>query len=412
MLKDILEKNINFIKSRDKDESAPFQFKGKLVITGEKNGEIFHRDEGDNVVTIWAKHATMHLLTSESYSSHGNKIDADGTTKVFSSRSINDADHALEVLNADGTMMSDEQYLGDNTNYYASGYHKHLTRPANMVLDSSGGDDISNGGFQYPFFPTKMLFGTGVEYANWAAVAAAGRNGADSDITSYAHPKNGSWNQTDFDNLISESSNYYSDGWDEGTKNLIRSRTVNDVYSGVLSGSTPVETDHAVIGAIKDATYRGVADSAKLEVVDGKSFARGSYRGIGRPAFVYAKRGRFFREGSEASLTAGSTSGTLSLESKITFSVVLPEQPSGAFYPYNGYTLKMAGLFCDARMLLGNSIPIGDYISTPTPTDLTDQEYANYQKMPAGIMWAKRKIAPIYKSHDVKVTAQWTIYLP
>lgn len=412
MLKDILKKNISIIAGKKKDDPMPFQLKGKLTIIGEKGGEVIHYDEGDNVVTVWAKHATMHLLTSESYSTHGNKLAADGTTMVYSSRSISDSNHIEGVYNIDGTLVSDEQYLGNNANYYDSGYHKHLNRPANLVVDAPGGDDPNNGGFIFPFFPTKMLFGTGVEYTSWADVVAAGRSGPETDITSYVHPKNGAWNENDFNNLILDPENYYSDAWNQGTKSLIRTRTVNDVYSGVLQGALPAETDHGIPGSIKDATYRGTSEFYKLEVVDGKQFARGSYRGIGRPSFVYAKRGRFFREGSEARLQLGSTAGTESLESKITFSVVLPEQPAGDFYPYNGYTLKMAGLFCDVRMLLGNKVPINDYVNMPTETDLTAMEYSNFMKMPGGIMWAKRKIAPIYKSHDVKVTAQWTIYLP
>jgi hypothetical protein len=412
MLKDILKKNINVITGKKKEDPMPFQLKGKLTIIGEKNGEVFHYDEGNNVVTIWAKHSTMHLLTSESYSSHGNKIAADGETMIYSSRSINEAHHQAGIMNLDGTLVSEEQYLGDNANYFGSGMHRHLSRPANMTLEASAGDDLNNGGFIFPFFPTKMLFGTGVEFSSWADVAAAGRNGPETDITSYVHPKNGGWNQNDFNNMIPNQENYYSDIWDQASKNLTRARTVNDVYSGILQGAAPAETDHGIPGAIKDATYRGISEFSKLEVVDGKQFARGSYRGIGRPSFVYAKRGRFFREGSEARLQIGSTAGTEHLESKITFSVVLPEQPDGAFYPYNGYTLKMAGLFCDVRMLLGNKVPVGDYVNMPTETDLTSMEYSNYMKMPGGIMWAKRKIAPIYKSHDVKVTAQWTIYLP
>lgn len=411
MLKDILKKNISIITGKKKNDPMPFTLKGKLTIIGEKNGEMIHYDEGDNVVTVWAKHATMHLLTSESYSTHGNKIATDGTT-VYSSRSIIDSDHIEGVNNIDGSLVSEEQYLGNNVNYYAGSFHKHLNRPANLAIEQSTGDDAENGGFIFPFFPTKMLFGTGVEYTSWDDVVTAGRSGHETDITSYVHPKNGSWNEVDFDNMIDNPENYYSEAWDQAAKSLIKARTVNDVYSGVLQGDLPNEADHGIPGAIKDATYRGTSEFSKLEVVDGKSFARGSYRGIGRPAFVYAKRGRFFRDSSESKLQAGSTSGTESLETKITFSVVLPEQSTGEFYPYNGYTLKMAGLFCDVRMLLGNNVPVGDYVNVPTGTDLTALEYSNYQKMPGGIMWAKRKIAPIYKSHDVKVTAQWTIYLP
>jgi len=394
------------------EELVPFNFEGKLAVIGEKGGKVFHYDEGDNVVTIWAKHATMHLLTSETFSTHGTVLDKTGSELVYSSRSILSGDHQEGIKNADGSIISVEQYLGGNNDYYdtLNGYHKHFNRPANLTINSSSGDAATD--FIFPFFPTKMLFGTGVEFASWDDVRAAGRDGPETDITSYLHPKNGGWDETSFNMNIENLTNYYSNIWNQTEKELTKARTVNDVYSGVVAGATPSEEDYAIPGAIKDATYRGSGESNKLETVDGKQFATGSYRGIGRPSYIFCTRNRFMKEGSEVRLQTGSTAGTTDLESKITFSVVMPEQTTGEFYPYNGYTLKMAGLFADARMLLGNFVPQDDYISAPTESDLTENEYANYQKQPGGIMWAKRKIAPIYKSHDVKITAQWTIYLP
>jgi len=415
MLKDILKNKMGIRatnKTKEQEELMPFNLKGKLTIIAEKDGEVFHYDEGSNVVTIWAKHATMHLLTSETYSTHGNIVEPVESEIVYSSRSILDADHQDGLLNADGSLISGDQYFGDNIDYYDSGngFHSHLNRPANLNIDGSVGDTAN--GFIFPFFPTKMLFGTGVEYANWDAVRAAGRDGAATDITSYVHPKNGGWDQSTFDDKIGNAVNYYSNAWDQGTKELIKARTVNDVYSGVVSGATPSEEDFGIPGAIKDAEYRQSTETSKLETIDGKQFATGAYRGVGRPSYIYCTRNRFMKEGAEVRLQTGSTTGTEDLESKITFTVVMPEQPTGEFYPYNGYTLKIAGLFADARMLLGNKAPIDDYTTAPTETDLTENEYSNYKKMPGGIMWAKRKIAPIYKSHDVKITAQWTIYLP
>jgi hypothetical protein len=354
----------------------------------------------------------MHLLTSETFSTHGTVLDETGSELVYSSRSIVNNDHQEGIKNADGTLVSGDQYLGGNDDYYDSlnGYHKHFNRPANLDVSPSSGDAATD--FIFPFFPTKMLFGTGVEFASWDDVRAAGRDGAETDITSYLHPKNGGWDETSFNMNISNITNYYSNIWNQVDKELTKARTVNDVYSGVVAGATPSEEDFGIPGAIKDATYRGAGEGNKLETVDGKQFATGSYRGIGRPSYIFCTRNRFMKEGSEVRLQTGSTAGTTDLESKITFSVVMPEQTTGEFYPYNGYTLKIAGLFADARMLLGNFVPQDNYVSAPTESDLTENEYANYMKQPGGIMWAKRKIAPIYKSHDVKITAQWTIYLP
>lgn len=417
MLKDILKLRTNKPKKGNSDQ-MPLKLKGRLSITAERNGEVIHYDEGHNVVTVWAKHATMHLLNGENYSTHGDIIDSDdGVTMRYSSRSIDPTEHVAGLNNIDGTVVSEQQYLGDNDDYYDTGLfqHKHFSKPSNLSPDTLIGDNPSTG-FKFPFFPTKMLFGTGVEFTSWDEVILAGRDGAITDITSYMHPKNGGWTEADFNDLLNtntDPTNYYSNVWDAVEKKLTPARTVNDVYSGVIAGSSPIETDFGIPGAIKDATYRGTGETGvKLEEVEGKQFAKESYRGIGKPAYIYVKRDRFMKEGAEVRLQVGTTPETLDLESKITYTTVLPEQPTGEFNPYNGYTLKMAGLFCDARMLLGNFVPENDYPSAPSETDLTGNEYSNYKKMPGGIMFAKRKIAPIYKSHDVKITAQWTIYLP
>ncbi len=398
MLKDILKPR----RKQNASDKMPLKLKGRLTIKAERNGEVIHYDEGDNVVTVWAKHATMHLLSSESFSSHGNVNDSG--TMVYSSRSITPADHALLTDNVDGTLISEEQYLGDNTQYYGTS-HKYLSKADNLdVADPT--DDSTN--FDYSFFPTKMLFGTGVEYSSWADVTSDGKDGDASDITSYQHVKNGGWNQTSFETLLStDPTNYYSNIWD-GSE-LTPARTVNDVYSGVSAGTDPTETDFGIPGAIKDCTFRGGSTETTNKLLadaNGNLFAKDSYRGIGRPSFVYATRGRFMDEDSEVKLSVGSSAGTENLESKITFTVVLPEQEDGEFYPYNGYTLKLAGLFCDARMLLGNSIPDG------SAGDEHADEEDNYKKMPAGIMFAKRKISPIFKSADIRITASWSVYLP
>ena len=47
------------------------------------------------------------------------------------------------------------------------------------------------------------------------------------------------------------------------------------------------------------------------------------------------------------------------------------------FYPYNGFYLKQIGLFCDAGLVFNN-------LSTGS---------IQYNKMPAGMLFAKRNIA-------------------
>lgn len=389
MIKDIFNKNTN------EEDNMNLSLKGKLVVTAEKNGVEVHRDEGDNVVTIFSKHALMHLLTSESFSTHGNTT---GTAIKYSGRSSTAINHSA-TSNIDGTIISSRQYLTDNTNYFDSveSEYSYLSKPPTETTLIPEGSDQSQG-FIFPFFPTKMLFGTGKEYKSWADVPVA-NTGSSSDIYSYQNMNNGSWNESMFDSEINNVNNYYSNTW--GTDSLLQTRTVNDISSGVLSES-PDLYHFGVSGAIKDATYNNsVSDTAKIAISAGKWFAKYSYRGIGRPSFIYARRGRFFDTSSETALSSINGIEQLNSENRITFTIVMPEQTNGEFYPYNGYVLKQAGLFCDSRMVLGNTIPIA------SGTALN-----NYNKMPCGIMWAKRNISPVYKTHDLKIIATWTIYLP
>ena len=416
MLKDDIQKDYEkLLKEKSKEDNMSdnmnMSFKGELEIWATKNGKIIHHDKDHNIVTNWAKHATMHMMTSEAYSTHGNRVLTTGVT-AYTKRE--ESGHILSSANPDGTMISNEQYLGDNTNYYNGGSYKYQTIPnPNVSPDTSPIIGDSNDGFVYPFFPTKMLFGTGVEYRSWQAVADDGRDG--SGLDGYGNPSNGSWTQQSFEDFLIDGnqpiySNYYSALWDGTNYELIRTRTLNDVYSGALTDEiNPItENSFAVKGAIKDATFDGSNALTVLTLNDGKYFAAGSYRGIGQPVFIYATRGPRFMQDGDVLLDIGEVSGTEHLESKITFTIIMPEQPNGEFYPYNGYTLKVAGLFADTAMLLKNTVPTQDNTNND---DVTNLEYSSYAKMPSGLMWATRNISPIYKSHDTQIIAQWTIYL-
>lgn len=419
MLIDNINKEFKKLEKENKDKNmsdkAGMDFKGELEIWAYKKGELIHHDKGHNIITKWAKHATMNMLTSESFSTHGDRILASGATS-YTKRSENSGDHNL-TTNNDGTMISNGQYLADNTDYYdslgSSGtpQYKYKTLPSiDLVSDITKGD-YTNGDytlFKYPYFPTKMLFGTGIEFDSWGSIPAA-NNGTDQ--AGYGNNGNGSWDESSFNLYLTDSpiiSNYYSAQWDGGSYILTPTRTVNDVYAASLS-TTLTDDAFGVKGAIKDGTYTG-QNQAVIEEIDGKWFSSGSYRGIGRPSFIYAKRNdRNMSSGSEAYLELGETVGTTDLNSKITYTVIMPEQTNGEFYPYNGYTLKVAGLFADAAMVLNNTVPIDN--SENDDSLSSNLEYTNYMQQTGGIMWATRNIAPIFKSHDTKIIAQWTIYL-
>ena len=425
MLKDKIEENFDNLSkdsNQDKDynmnENMGLEFKGELEIWAYKNGKLIHHDKEHNIVTKWAKHATMHLLTSESYSTHGDRTVNSAT--AHTARSITGGDHT-DLINNDGTILSNKQYLSTNTDYYdadgdsGTSQYKYWSSPSvDMVADYTNKGDVTNSNdhtlFKYPFFPTKMLFGTGIEYASWADIPAENQG---TDQAGYGNVGNGGWTQGAFDLYLNNTpinSNYFSALWNGTSYELTPTRTVNDVYSAALE-TTLTEESFGVKGAIKDATFTGSTYDPLIQI-DSKWFANSSYRGIGRPSFIYAQRtARFMESNSEVLLEMGETVGTEDLESKITFTVVMPEQTSGEFYPYNGYTLKVAGLYADAAMLLKNTIPANETASENDDSGANNLEYINYKQQPGGILWATRNIAPIFKSHDTKIIAQWTIYL-
>ncbi len=370
MLHDLIMKNVNIIvpSSRNKTNGNFYQLRGEVEIIGTRNGEQFYYDKGHNVVTIWAKHANMHLLTGEVFSNKGQSR-IDGT-------------HSGDT-NSDGTIVSGAQYLtGDSLEWWS--------------VDETG---VANQ--KYAFFPTKMLFGTGKEFENWAAMDG-------SESTYYATTAGGSWTQAAFDANIEDSKNSYSNDFSGDT--LQKRKSINDIYAATLV--TPVITDNSfgITGAIKHSLYETSpmpgGDSAHLEIVSGNFFADDEHKGIGYPCFIYARRdNRFYQSGTEVGLSYDSH-----VENKITFTVTMPEQTganAGKFYPYNGFTLKEAGLFCDAKFILKNTQPTSDGEGDDSP----QEEFDNWMSMPYGIMYAKRYIAPITKSQNVGITARWTLYL-
>ncbi|MFW6281426.1 MAG: hypothetical protein ACOC1O_01355 [bacterium] len=427
MLKNIVNKAINFlIKKSNFTDPMHKNFIGHVEVIAERNGEIVHYDEGYNTVTVWGKHLTMHLLSGESWSSHGTVGTDPEVDKIFSSRSIDPLDHDTETpgseTNADGTLISGEQYFSNNDPYYNVANSEHLMRTkatTNLTNNPDIGVD-STDGFIYSKFPTKILLGTGIEFQNWAEIDSAGLTGGGSG----KYDEGNLWSEELFDTYLVDGydpgtgsipqlfENYYSNTFNpvfsetpitDATRRIVRARTVNDLFTGEIT-TAPSEWSYGISGAIKDATIKNFGELATKTTDDGNGnfFADGSYRGIGHPSFIYPKRElRYYQNGAEVALDNGLVSETENLETRLTYTVILPDQPNGEFYPYNGYTLKEAGLFADARFNIDNA-----------PSNSADIYEAHYQNMPTGILWAKRNIAPVYKSHDTKITLKWTIYLP
>lgn len=353
--------------------------RGEVEVIGEKNGKVFHYEKSANTVTDWAKHSTMHVLTGEAFTTHGVQRSFDTST-----------DHPSQVSpgeghNSDGTLISGQQYFQGNEDYQQYGYFKSRST---QVPNTGLGDSSNQPEDMYkPFFPTKMLFGTGFEWKNWTELEA------NNPEHKNAYFEDG-WNQSTFDSNINEVYNNYSGYWDSASSVLNQTRTMNDIYSGPLSEIIE-SSDFGIKGAVKNGLYfDSDSDSANIIEEGGNKFLDKQYAGIGLPCFIYPNReSRFFQDGAEIFLSADGN-----FENKITFTVVMPEQSgtnAGIFYPYNGYILKQAGLFCDANLVKDN---------TSSGDDLEE-------KMPHGLLFAKKNISPITKSHDVAITIRWTIYL-
>ena len=367
MLFDSIKKKYKEILKKKDDASMffPFKLRGELeVIVRDKYNKIIQYDINDNIVTLWGKHAVMHLLSGEVFS-------ANGTTRLTGS-----GDHTTTVNN-DGTLLSGGQYFDSSTFPGSNGWWSRSGPGLNTQL--------------YSYFPVKMLFGTGYEFNNYNAVRPTTLR------TDYT--------ETNFNANINDVTNTYSNSYQSNA--IVKTKSINDVNSQAKVTPTLTENEFGISGAIKDGTYNNSAtDSMKLEDVSGNKFLTRNYRGIGRPSFIYSKRIlRNNNDNADVSLRFDST-----VENKIIFTANMPAQTSanaGIFYPYNGFFIKEAGLFCDSFFTLKNTVPANQAASD----DSGNTEYDNYRKMPYGIMFAKRYITPVTKSHDVSVTNNWAIFL-
>jgi hypothetical protein len=264
-----------------------------------------------------------------------------------------------------------------------------------------------------------MLFGTGFEFQSWGELE---QFDIDNQTNFIEVLLSQGWNQTEFNSNVADGANDYSSNWSgPGADSLIPMRTINDISADPIAESLS-DKEFGIKGAVKNGLYTNssiqrtisgaTGANIRTRTIDGREFLIRPFSGVGRPAFIYSNRDvRYFQSGSEVALSADLTPDFTQPEgqindiyNRITFQVVMPEQTGdnvGIFYPYNGYTLKEAGLFCDARLFLNNTVP---GVGQTRERDL-------YTVMPYGIMYAKRYISPILKTHDVSITSRWTLFV-
>lgn len=332
--------------------------KGEVEVIGKENGKIIHYDKGPNLVTFWARHAVMHLLTGDTFSGNGKMRAFAGHTTT---------------ANPDGTLISGQQYFHNNV---TPTYNEDFFWNKSTIENS------------FPFMPTKMLFGTGYEFTDYTELSG---EDVEDDWESTAIFNN---------NIENEMNSVYSNNTLTNSSTFpTKTRTVNSSLSAVKSEPEINQQDFAINGAIKNGNYGNEGEKEAKTVIDSTygRISKPEYRGIGEPCFIYPQRSNTFEnESSQVMLTPEGIWETNEVESKITFTVVMPEQTGSNaddFYPYNGYMIKEAGLFCDSFLF-------------------NENESANYdRRMPYGIMFAKRYISPFRKTANSSFTIRWTIYI-
>jgi hypothetical protein len=166
--------------------------------------------------------------------------------------------------------------------------------------------------------------------------------------------------------------------------------------------------NYGVVGAIK-TVYFEEADNDLLQTTltqEGK-LLKPINRGIGRPCFIYfntPQRDNKVYEGwdqPEAAEVSLSKDASANYLNKITFNITMPSQDAtsnsiGAYYPYNGYTLKQMGLYNDAHLTT----------TTNASNDLTSYPYNNMQ---CGMLLAIKNITAFQKNADTEIRLQWTL---
>src|SRR5574344_659493 len=435
MIKDILNK---ITEGKDKkniiDKITNSIMDGYVDIKAynEKDGkkELIYHDTGDNTVTDWMRHAIMVMLTgavfskngdgakglsldtnfSDSYSSllNENQYSAPDTNSSENKIAHTAGTSTLTGTNQDGYLLNGKQYFWkteDYTDHYSA---------ASSKLGSN----------YYALFPTKVFLGTGKEYDSWATLQSENESENQPWYANMLNEYGGTVSeaQAAFDANISISSNgtvkqkncnvlsgsISNNVYSSDAASISRMRTVNDpsTDTSARTNTSTMSKDFNVVGAIKTCYFNSTSDSSKLmsSISSEGRLLKPTYRGIGRPCFIYfntSTTNENWRDTSAEVILSNDSS--LNYLNKITFSITMPSQSAvndaiGAYYPYNGYTLRQIGLYNDARL------------SKVVSAVGTDEASAKpYNNMPCGTLLAVKNIAAFTKIADTSVTLTWTL---
>lgn len=395
LLKDKLAKIFKSKNLKLVDKIKPSIADGFVDIKGyDKDGKLFYHDCGDNVVTDWMRHAIIQMLAGVTYVSNGNMP--------------SDFTNSGRVTNPDGYVFSGYQYTSSDG---ATAVENAITKRNSSNVNNCN----------YAVFPTKILLGTGKEYANWDTLFT---ENADSNSEWYNNMVStfGTGDEAsakkNFDTYIDGTNNTLSgsiaNGVYSGDGTLQQTRTVNDPDSSTseVASAISMYRNYNVVGAIKTPLVGSASESDMLNTTVSESgrLLKPIYRGIGYPAFVYFNQLEAGSDGKIASdVWEDSGEITLSKDSddkfltKLTFSFTLPQQDSstsadGKYYPYNGWQIKQIGLYNDARLIVNSG-----------STETRDGSYYARVNMPDGMLLAVKNIAPFTKTAETTYRITWTL---
>lgn len=415
MLKDIFakffEQDSKVISDKILNSLADGYVDVKAYRDTEDGKELVYHDTGDNVVTNWMRQAIMMMLAGYSYSNDGTDTESlgDYATTGFNNISypfdgVNE--HEEKATNSNGYILNGEQYLWGKGDF--SG---HPTEP-NRFISSS---------YKFPYFPTKVLFGTGKEYASWNDLETENQFAHTSWYNDIKEMYGGDQASSAFESLRDLHINSYSGtvgvgGSTTGNANTIRTVTVNDpVQTSDTTSTSDMASRYGVVGAVKTVFVPNSkwplasAESAVLDSItsDAGKLIKSNLRGAGKPCFIYFNRTKDGADklqpdwsdtnSAQIYLTKDATSSKFL--NRITFRITMPSQSAGSgymnqYYPYNGYTLKQIGLFNDARLA---------YDTAPTEDGVVSEN------MPCGMLLAIKNIEAFTKTADEMIVLTWTL---
>ena len=419
LLKDKLKKVFKNNKNTNDKIKLPLA-DGFVDIKGYKDGKLIYHDCGDNVVTDWMRQAIITMLAGVSFTKYGDCPKYNGEGKRGDS-----TDTGYDYKNPDGYLFNGQQYgatidKNDQCKYVSP-----------LVI---GGDQAPLN--DKAVFPTKILFGTGKEYRNWATLQSENETTHASWYNEMVNLYGGgdlaeqnfnSWienpdsppgydpapaNYNDFSGTI-------ADGVHSGDGLLAKCRTVNDpdISTTEVASAVSMYRNYGVIGAIKTPYTRITGNdypSGMLQEVISESgkLLRAKYRGVGQPAFIYFNQhlnnSTSENWGDPAAEVYISKDPADKYLTKITFTINLPEQTaatksSGAYYPYNGFTLKQIGLYNDSQVII-TSDSQGQQVPEPS-----DGAWFPYSNMQHGTLLAVKNIAPFTKQAGSNYVISWTL---